>query len=153
MPAKLLNAMKIPFYFKMLLVPLFLTLAERSLAGDSSASARTPDILQDTSLNGDTVSVKAQFPGGPAAWTKHLLMNLRYPPEAFQKGIEGTVFLHFTVDEKGKIRDIETRGAADRVLKAEAIRILRAGGKWVPSTKNGKSLPSTVEQPIVFKIQ
>ena len=137
----------------MFLLCVFLTLAERSLADDSSASARTRYILQDTSVNGDTVSVKAQFPGGPAAWTKHLLMNLRYPPEAFQKRMEGTVFLHFTVDEKGKIRDIEARGAADRVLKAEAIRILRAGGKWIPSTSNGKSLTSTVEQAIIFKMQ
>ena len=145
--------MKICFNVKMLLLPVFLTMVVTSFADDCSASGSSYVTTQGTTGNGDTVFIKAQFPGGAAAWRKHLMMNLRYPPEAFRQGIEGTVFLHFTVNEKGKLRDIGARGAAARVLEAEAIRILRAGGKWIPATINGKSVSSTVEQAIIFKME
>ncbi|HZG26085.1 MAG TPA: hypothetical protein VEZ17_15970 [Chitinophagaceae bacterium] len=57
-------------------------------------------LIDDTSQNpGSAASssdyVEATYPGGPGAWMMHLLRTFRYPPEAFNNMIQGTVVVKF----------------------------------------------------------
>ena len=66
-----------------------------------------------------------QFKGGPKELTKFIYSNLRYPKEAFEAGIEGTVFVEYDIDYQGNV-------VATRVLKGlshgcdeEACRVVQ----------------------------
>lgn len=66
-----------------------------------------------------------QFKGGPKELTKFLYANLRYPKEAFEAGVEGTVFIEYDIDYQGNV-------VATRVLQGlgygcdeEACRVVQ----------------------------
>ncbi|MFN0214737.1 MAG: energy transducer TonB [Saprospiraceae bacterium] len=66
-----------------------------------------------------------QFKGGPKELTKFIYSNLRYPKEALEAGIEGTVFVEYDIDYQGNV-------VATRVLKGlshgcdeEACRVVQ----------------------------
>ncbi len=46
---------------------------------------------------------KAEYPGGSEALKKFIKKNLRYPKEALMHRVEGSVFLRYEVNEKGKV--------------------------------------------------
>jgi TonB family protein len=48
-----------------------------------------------------------EYPGGTKALTAFIYKNLKYPPAAFEAGIEGIVYLEYDIDNKGRV--IETR--------------------------------------------
>ena len=54
---------------------------------------------------------------------KHVLKNFRYPEIAQEMGIQGRVFVTFTIDKDGSITGIRTRGP-DKNLEKEALRII-----------------------------
>ena len=66
-----------------------------------------------------------QFKGGPKELTKFIYSNLRYPKEAFEQGVEGTVYIEYDIDYLGNV-------VATRVLKGlshdcdeEACRVVK----------------------------
>jgi len=108
---------------------------------------------RDTTHEGDTISVEAQFPGGSDAWMRYLIRNLRYPREAVNNRIQGTVILNFIIDEKGRIKNINATGPTNGGLREEAIRLLRQSGKWIPAKINDEPVPSSKMQPFTFKLE
>ena len=44
-----------------------------------------------------------EYPGGPRALTKFVYEQLRYPTEALEAGIEGTVYLEYDVNYEGLV--------------------------------------------------
>lgn len=89
------------------------------------------------------------YPGGNIEWTKFLNNNLRYPEEALQNKIQGTVKLQFSVDKKGFVTDIKGLSGPD-ILLEEAIRVVKLSGKWVPAVKDGKNVDGVKMLPIQF---
>ena len=51
-----------------------------------------------------------EYPGGPKELTKFVYTQLRYPKDAFEANIEGTVYLEYDIDYLGNV-------VASRVLK------------------------------------
>jgi len=99
--------------------------------------------------------VLASPKGGLQAWNDHVVQNLKYPSNAKQTGAQGTVYVNFDVDEKGKTSNykvLRTEGLHPELIK-EAIRVIsiyRSG--WVPYSANGIKEASQVTLPIRFKL-
>jgi hypothetical protein len=55
-----------------------------------------------------------EFPGGMEGLTEYLSENLKYPAEAREKNVQGTVFLSFVVQADGTVTDITTLKASAR---------------------------------------
>ncbi|MDP4253708.1 MAG: TonB family protein [Bacteroidota bacterium] len=92
-----------------------------------------------------------EYPGGQAAWIKYLIANARYPQDAAEKKVEGKVMLRFRVDADGSVSDIREIGEdPGHGLGAEAIRLVKASGKWLPAVKGGKPVVAYKIQPILF---
>ncbi len=51
-------------------------------------------------------SKRATYPGGQAALNKYLADNMKYPPQARENNIEGTVYASILVDEQGSIVEV-----------------------------------------------
>ena len=68
---------------------------------------------------------KAEYPGGPEALKKFIKNNLRYPKEALNHKVEGSVFLRYGVNEKGKVHNISVISGLGYGCDEEAERIIR----------------------------
>lgn len=66
-----------------------------------------------------------QYPGGPKALTQFLYAHLRYPPEALEAGIEGTVLLEYAIDYQGKVVDTRILQGLGHGCDEEAARVVR----------------------------
>ena len=93
------------------------------------------------------------FRGGEDAMSKFIMANLRYPEKAQLAGVEGRVFVAFTVTANGKVTDIKIDRGLDTECDAEVIRMMKTMPDWIPSEYNGKSVDSTCGMAIAFKLK
>ncbi len=103
-------------------------------------------------LNFRIVEELPEFPGGATAFMKWLTKNLRYPPVAQQRKVEGKVVAQFIVNTDGSISDIELVTRVDPNLDREALRVLRMMPQWKAGKQNDKPCRTQVCIPIVFKL-
>jgi periplasmic protein TonB len=100
------------------------------------------------------VEIESEFPGGAAAWLRYLNKNLRYPDDAVNNEIQGTVIVQFIVDKEGNVSDVQAISGPDNGgLREEAMRVIKKSGKWTPAVQNGRQVKSYKKQPIVFKLE
>jgi TonB family protein len=94
----------------------------------------------------------AEFPNGGLAFTNYLKQNLVYPSEEKIKGVSGTVYVLFTINEVGNIEDIKIlRGIKGFPnLDNEALRLIKNMPKWNPAIKNGKPIKTRYSYPVKF---
>lgn len=93
-----------------------------------------------------------EFTGGLAALKKYLIDNMKYPPDALAKSIDGTVFIKFTVTAKGTIENAEVQKAIYPSLDAEALRLVKGMPKWQVGRKKDTPQKVVFNMPIPFKL-
>src|SRR5215831_11320208 len=98
------------------------------------------------------VEIESDYPGGASAWQRYLNKSLRYPQEAIDNEIQGTVVVQFIVDKQGNVSDVEAISGPNE-LRDEAVRVIKKSGKWTPAVQNGRQVKSYKKQPIVFKLE
>lgn len=98
---------------------------------------------------------EAKFPGSGRDWLRFLNQNLRYPDEAVNKNLQGTVILTFMVDSAGYIplTSVWVSKSASFSLDRETIRVISVSPLWNPATLNGHSVNSFKRQPMVFSLE
>ena len=74
----------------------------------------------------------------------------KYPAGPFQRGVQGTVVVDFTVDEKGKPRDLKVVESIPELDEA-ALDCVK---KWrfTPAKRAGKPVASHASAPITFRM-
>jgi protein TonB len=78
---------------------------------------------------------------------------MHYPDQAINNLIQGMIMVQFIVDKDGDISDVQPISGTDQGgLQDEAIRVIRASGKWIPAIQNGRQVRSFKKQPIVFML-
>jgi protein TonB len=78
------------------------------------------------------VDVQPEYPGGMQALMTYINEHLIYPPDAMENGIEGRVFVRFTVLKTGETADFKILRGLSPSLDREVIRILKGMEKWTP---------------------
>jgi protein TonB len=81
---------------------------------------------------------KPVYPGGPTALRNYVRTNLRYPKEALEKGVEGTVSLKYTIDHLGKVIDAHIISGLGHGCDEEAIRLVKSLKFEVAKTRGVK---------------
>lgn len=66
-----------------------------------------------------------QFKGGPKELTKFIYANLRYPKEAFEAGVEGTVFIEYDIDYQGNVVATRVLQGLGHGCDEEACRVVQ----------------------------
>jgi TonB family protein len=95
----------------------------------------------------------AEFPGGESMYIKFVLSELKYPTDARENKIEGTVFAKFVVEKDGSITNIELENDIGGGCGEEVIRIIELMPKWKPAKKNGQTVRSWLTLPVKFKME
>ena len=81
----------------------------------------------------------------------YIAHNLRFPPEAKEREIQGTVRLSFVVETNGSVSNILVVNSVGGGCDNEAIRLIQET-HWLPAEKGGKYVRSLVQQDITFSI-
>ena len=94
-----------------------------------------------------------EFPGGKAALMKFMAQSMRYPVEAIEQNIQGSVWLSITIDEDGNVTyPTIINSNANALMGKEAIRVARSMPKWQPAMKDGKTIKYRCVCPITFRL-
>ncbi|HMQ47251.1 MAG TPA: energy transducer TonB [Saprospiraceae bacterium] len=80
------------------------------------------------------------YKGGPKAMSDFIKQHLRYPEEALSNGIEGTVYLTYTINNQGKVVDVRIITALGYGCDEEAARVVRLLQFEVPKNRGVKVL-------------
>ena len=96
----------------------------------------------------------AEFPGGMDQLFQYIQKNMKYPENAKELGLQGTVFIEFVVRKSGEIDNIKLlRGIkGGQELDREAIRIVKTMPKWNPGAVNGIPVSTMMRLPIKFRL-
>jgi TonB family protein len=81
----------------------------------------------------------AYFEGGKAALEAFVKKELRYPKEALEAKVEGTVSVRYTVDYKGRVTETAIISGIGHGCDEEALRIVRSMVFRVPEDGKIKS--------------
>jgi periplasmic protein TonB len=93
-----------------------------------------------------------QFPGGEKELFKFVSTNLNYPDIASQQGIEGIVYVTFTVEKDGSVGDIEILRGIGGGCDEEALRVVSIMPAWKPGTQKGKPVSVRYNMPVRFSL-
>ncbi|MBX2876740.1 MAG: energy transducer TonB [Saprospiraceae bacterium] len=137
-----------------------------SLVGSSTVFGQE----QDTVIY-NTVEDAARFPGceqldttiafiaqcANANLLNFVYSNIRYPQEAINNNVEGTVVVRFVVEPDSTISAPEVLKDIGDGCGPEVIRVVnlinQAGAKWKPGVNNGVPVRSYFTLPIRFKLE
>ena len=72
------------------------------------------------------------------AFARYKADKLCYPIRALNNGIHGTVYLHFVIDETGKVVEPVVMFGVDRDLDLEAVRLVNSMDCWSAGMHKGK---------------
>ncbi|MCX6278574.1 MAG: TonB family protein, partial [Bacteroidetes bacterium] len=92
------------------------------------------------------------YPGGDDARVSFLRQNIKYPEEARELGIQGTVYSSFVVEKDGSITDIQILRGIGGGCDEEVIRIIKAMPKWVPGKQRGATVRVQFKMPLKFTL-
>lgn len=84
---------------------------------------------------------------------KYVSQNTKYPPIAKDAGIQGTVFVYFVVDKKGKVTDAKVLRPVDPRLDKEALRVIESLPSFEPGEQRGKAVSVQYTIPVKFIIR
>jgi TonB family protein len=100
----------------------------------------------------DFVATPSIPPGGLDGWSQFLGENLKYPAEAVENGISGTVIATFIVKKDGSISDLEILRGIGGGCDEELIRVLNKSPKWTPGKlKSGEVVNTKIRMPVRFR--
>ena len=130
------------------------------LSNDGAASFKTlPYIIEGEEADGDAkdkvydvVEEMPQFPGGIGKMMEYLAVNLRYPKEAEEKGLQGRVIANFVIEPDGSITNAKVVKPLDPALDAEALRLVNGMPKWTPGKQDGVPMRVKYTIPITFRL-
>ena len=97
--------------------------------------------------------VLPEFSGGREELFKYLGKNIRYPKDARENGLEGTVYVGFVIDRDGSIKDVTLRKDTYKILAEEAMRIIKTMPNWNPGLIDGEKVRFSYTLPIKFKLE
>lgn len=102
---------------------------------------------------------KPVYPGGLKAMRKFLSSNLKYPKEALNKNIEGSVLVRYGIDYKGHVFETKVISGLGYGCDEEAERIVKLLKFEVPKTprklkvKFHKNIRIKFKKPKAKKVQ
>lgn len=93
--------------------------------------------------------------GSPNDFVYWVARHVKYPKDAKESGVEGTVMVHFVIDTDGKIYEahVHEGEGVHQLLDEEAVRVVKKSPKWKPGKKDGKPVKVSYTMPVIFSFR
>ena len=113
---------------------------------------------ESTTLNGSKkewtlIEQNPEFPGGNDSLYKYLGKNIKYPTKATKAGIQGRIFVSFTVNEDGGIQNPRITKGLGYGLDEEVLRVLLNMPAWKPARQMNRAVSADHELSINFYLE
>jgi TonB family protein len=108
---------------------------------------------KDSNIPFVAVEEMPEFPGGESAMLSWIDKNLKYPPEAINQKLEGSVRVRFYIDTKGKPQQFKIMKSDNMVFNEEAKRIISVMPDWKPGKQGGQLVNVYEMVTIDFKLK
>lgn len=99
------------------------------------------------------VEVQPEFPGGLDSMYAYIQKNLVYPEKAKAEGIEGRVFITFTIEKDGSVSNVKILRGIGGGCDEAAKEVVEKMPKWKPGTQRGKPVRVQFNLPIKFELE
>jgi TonB family protein len=120
---------------------------------NGGAAMKKEDAEEDSGPVYTFVKEMPSFPGGDSERLKFLSKNIRYPQQAAENGIQGTVYVSFVVKSNGSLADIKIIQGIGGGCDEEALRVVKKMPVWRPGYQNGKKVEVLYTMAIKFRLQ
>ena len=124
---------------------------------DPAGEFYIPPVDDDPPVTDDPVFLPQVWPtyrdGDRINFRNHMQLIVKYPQEAIDLRLEGTVFVNFVVNKKGEVTNISISRGIDPLLDNEVIAAVQQSEKWKPGRQNGLPVCVSMTMPIVFRLQ
>jgi periplasmic protein TonB len=94
-----------------------------------------------------------EYYGGAEAFGQFLRKNLKYPTAAARAGVQGKVFVEFTVGTDGRIERARTIKGIGFGCDEEALRVVNLMPDWKPGKQSGIPVRVRYTLPIAFQLE
>lgn len=84
---------------------------------------------------------------------KWIYQYLRYPQEAVRDGIQGRVYVEFTIEKNGDVSGVHVTKGIDELLDNEAVRVISASPRWKAGKIDGKPVRTYLTVPVDFVLE
>ena len=91
--------------------------------------------------------------GGQMAIVVAIQRAVRYPSLALRNGVEGKVFVSFTVNPKGDVVDAKIVKGLGSGLDEETLRAINTLPRFIPGKQNGREVSVSFTVPVTSRIQ
>lgn len=95
----------------------------------------------------------AKYKNGEDDMLDYLSNSIIYPRESLELGIQGTVYLSFTINAQGRTSDIKILKSPHKSLSEESIRVVKNMPRWTPALINNQPTKMEFNMPIKFTLQ
>lgn len=99
-----------------------------------------------------SVEIKPEFPGGETALLQYVANHFRIPKSDLAQGNSGTIYVGFTIDEEGWVRNIKILRAVSEASSEEAIRVVQSLPQWKPGIQLTRKVKVDFVLPIKIKL-
>ena len=108
----------------------------------------------DSSINDLFCSVGeiAKFPGGMNKLIAFAKRKLYYPESAIKDNVQGSVFLQFVIDKKGRVINRKILKAARSDLGIPYLKMLKQMPNWKAGRLNDKPIDTFLKWEIIFRL-
>jgi len=89
---------------------------------------------------------------GTEAFSEWVMSHLKYPKDAKEAKLSGTVLVKFVIGTNGGVQEVEVLQGVSPSLDAEAVRVVRSSPKWKPALKDGKPVRMMYNLPVLFTV-
>ena len=108
----------------------------------------TDSLGQKTSYNAATFTVDPEYPGGLEKLMSTVSKFYKYPPQALQAGVSGTIYIYFVVEKDGRLNQAKIHKDLGYGTGVEALKVLKKLDHWKPGLMRGIPVPVRYNLPI-----
>lgn len=99
------------------------------------------------------VEEQPSYAGGLDAFYKYVIGEIKYPLQARNSSVEGTVKVQFTIERNGSISDAKAITTIGSGCDAEAIRVVENAPGFIAGSQRGRTIATAMVMPIIFKLE
>ena len=116
------------------------------------AFAQTTESKNTPPEPGTLVETQPEFPGGQMEMMRFIQKEVKYPEDAKEMGIQGKVYISFTVNKEGTLEEVKILRGVSTSIDKESLRVVKAMPKWTPGTQQGVNVKVRYNLPINFRL-
>jgi protein TonB len=123
----------------------------------ANGSIKVEEIAQDIEVSDNTQSEQPdtmpKFQDGDLSKFAHWVHSqVKYPEEAYAKGISGRVVAEFFIEKDGSVTFSKILKSSHEILAKEVERVIKLSPKWEPAIQKGEKVRAKFAIPVSFSI-